>query len=112
MPEPTLFLRIDFAEGCRLGPGKIALLEAIARHGSISAAARDLGMGYRTAWLLIESLNAMFIEPVVTTAPGRRDGGAAVTAFGTTVIDAFRRMEDLSRAALDTEMATLRHQLK
>jgi molybdate transport system regulatory protein len=112
MDEPNLFLRIDFAEGSRLGPGKIALLEVISRTGSIAAAARELGMGYRTAWLLIDSLNSMFVEPVVTTLPGRRDGGSEVTDFGKEVIGSFHRMEDLSRAAIRNEIATLRRKLK
>ena len=112
MDEANLFLRIDFAEGSRLGPGKVALLEAIVRQGSIAAAARELGMGYRTAWLLIDSLNTMFVEPVVTTLPGRRDGGTEVTVFGNQLIATFHRMEELNRAAIRAEVATLRRKLK
>ena len=110
--ETKLFLRIDFAEGVRIGPGKIALLEAVAHHRSIAAAARELGMGYRTAWLLIDSLNAMFDQQLVSTQPGRRDGGSQVTLFGQQVIAAFRRMEVLSRDAIHAEVATLRRKLK
>ena len=112
MDEATVFLRIDFAEGSRLGPGKVALLEAVSRHGSIAAAARELGMGYRTAWLLVDSLNTMFDEPVITTSPGRRDGGTEITVFGRQLIAAFHRMEDLSRAAIHAEVAALRAKLK
>jgi molybdate transport system regulatory protein len=112
MTRPSLFLRIDFAEGSRLGPGKIALLEAVQRLGSISAAARELGMGYRTAWLLIDSLNSMFRESVVTTQPGRRDGASTLTPFGARLILRFRRMEELSREAIDSELAALRRVLK
>jgi molybdate transport system regulatory protein len=111
MRDTNLFLRIDFAEGSRLGPGKVALLEVVARTGSIAAAARELGMGYRTAWLLIDSLNSMFAEPVVTTLPGRRDGGSEVTDFGKTVIGSFHRMEDLARAAIRDEITALRRKL-
>jgi hypothetical protein len=39
-------IRIDLANGDRIGPGKIALLEAIRTKGSISEAARHLGMAY------------------------------------------------------------------
>ena len=112
MEKVTVFLRVDFAEGCRLGPGKIALLEAIDRHSSIAAAARELGMGYRTAWLLGDSLNVMFVEPVVATQPGRREGGTTVTKFGEHVIERFRRMEELSRKAIQTEITALRRALK
>ncbi len=112
MDQTNLFLRIDFSQGSRLGPGKIAILEAIAKHGSIASAARELGMGYRKAWLLVESLNSMFVEPVVTTLPGRRDGGSLVTDFGREVIGAFHRMEASSRAAVSDEIASLRRKLK
>ena len=75
-------IRIDLGAGVSLGPGKIALIEAILRTGSISAAAREIGMSYRRAWLHVDALNRMFAEPSVVTSPGRRGGGAEVTAFG------------------------------
>ncbi len=53
-------LRFDFDETRRLGPGKVSLLEAIQRHGSIAGAGRDFGMSYRRAWLLVDELNRMF----------------------------------------------------
>ena len=112
MVEANIFLRVDFAEGSRLGPGKVALLEAISRHGSIAAAARELGMGYRTAWLLIDSLNSMFAEPVISTQPGRRDGGTLVTDFGKQVIASFHRMEELCREAVRSEIVPLKRKLK
>ena len=66
-----------------LGPGKIDLLEGIARKGSISAAAREMDMSYRRAWLLVEAMNQMFARPLVVAAPGgARGGGAQVTEFG------------------------------
>ena len=112
MDDIDLFLRIDFARGSRLGPGKVALLEAISRHRSIAAAARELGMGYRTAWLLIDSLNSLFVEPVIRTLPGRRDGGTEVTAFGAQLIASFHKMEELSRKAIHAEVAGLRRKLR
>ena len=112
MEKTKLFLRLDLAENARLGPGKIALLEGIGRHGSIAAAARELGMGYRTAWLLIDSLNSMFIEAVVTTLPGRRDGATHLTDFGLQLIARFRRMEALSQTAIKAEIAAIRRKLK
>jgi len=50
MAGPRLSIRIDLASGDRIGPGKIALLEAIRSTGSISAGARLLGMSYRRCW--------------------------------------------------------------
>ena len=68
-----LTLRLDFRPDQAIGHGKIGLLEAVRDQGSISAAARKMGMSYRRAWLLIDELNAMFAQPVIlTTHDGRR----------------------------------------
>lgn len=91
--RPHVTVRLDLRLDARLGPGKIALLEAIAREGSISAAARALGMSYRRAWLLVDGLNRMFREPAVETRPGRARGGARVTAFGEKLVAAYRAIE-------------------
>ena len=81
MAAARLSIRIDLAGDIRIGPGKIALLEAIRTTGSISAAARSLGMSYRRAWLLVEEINNSLREPAVTAASGgRHGGGAAITA--------------------------------
>jgi len=94
-----LTLRIDFDDGRRLGPGKIALLEAIAAHASIAAAGRAHAMSYRRAWLLVDELNGMFDAPLVATRPGGVNGGGAeLTARGRTIValyrDAERKMRD------------------
>ncbi len=58
------------------------MLEAIRRDGSLSQAARSLGMSYRRAWLLIESLNSYFQEPVtLATKGGKGGGGVTITKF-------------------------------
>lgn len=91
---PSLRIRVDIAPGQWIGPGKAQLMDEIARSGSISAAARAMDMSYRRAWLLVETLNAMFGEPLVaTTAGGRRGGGAALTARGAKVLAAYRTIE-------------------
>ena len=80
MPGPMaarLSIRIDLPGGRRVGPGKIRLLELIDETGSISAAGRAMAMSYRRAWLLVESLNTGFREPVVDAQPGGRHGGGA-----------------------------------
>ncbi len=77
-----------------IGPGKADLLEVIARTGSIAAAGREMGMSYRRAWQLVETLNALFRAPVVESVRGGPGGGgASLTATGRTVLDAYRRME-------------------
>jgi molybdate transport system regulatory protein len=75
MPHsPRLSIRLDLANGDRIGPGKIALLEAIRSKGSITVAAEHLGMSYRRAWLLIQAINATLQQPAVATATGGTGG--------------------------------------
>lgn len=93
-----LTIRIHFAEGERLGPGKVSLLEAIETTGTITAAAKSLGMSYRRAWLLIEETNALFRKAAVETAHGgTKGGGAQLTPFGREIVTRFRRIEDALR---------------
>jgi molybdate transport system regulatory protein len=93
-----LSIRIDLACGLRIGPGKIDLLEAIRVTGSITAAARSLGMSYRRAWLLVEELNVGLREPVVRAESGGRNGGGAnLTEVGERVVSLYREIE--ARAA-------------
>ena len=93
----SLSLRIDLPHG-RIGPGKIELLEAIGREGSISAAGRALGMSYRRAWELVDAMNRLLGSAVVeATVGGRRGGGAALTPAGRKLVADYRAIE---RAAL------------
>lgn len=99
-------LRIVMGEGLILGPGKVDLIEAIDRSGSISAAARTMGMSYRRAWLLVDALNHMFNRPLVVAASGgSHGGGAQVTGFGRDVAAAYRRIEERTRSAILEELA-------
>jgi molybdate transport system regulatory protein len=103
-----LSIRLDLANGRRIGPGKIALLEAIRDEGSISAAARHLGMAYRTAWLLVEQINEALREPAVTTATGgQRGGGATVTSVGEQVIALYRAIEELTGTSAREEFQAI-----
>lgn len=101
MSAPHIRFRIDFAEHSNVGPGKIALLEAIQTRGSLTAAARALGMSYRRAWMLLASLNDSFNLPVsVATTGGRNGGGVELTEFGLNLIGTYRALEaDIERAA-------------
>ena len=91
---PALRIRVDIAPGCSVGPGKISLLEAIEREGSLSVAAKRLGLSYRRAWNLLADLNSSFAEAVVATAVGgARGGGARVTDYGRALIVEFRALE-------------------
>ena len=91
---PRVRIRVDIGPGCAVGPGKISLLEAVTKVGSLSLAARELGMSYRRAWLLLDELNRAFDEPVATTAVGGvRGGGATVTDRGLELIREYRVLE-------------------
>jgi molybdate transport system regulatory protein len=91
---PVIRIRIDFADNVHVGPGKVALLEAIKSTGSISDAARSLGMSYRRAWMLINSLKQGFSEAVtISAAGGAGGGGARVTSFGSSLIKQYRTLE-------------------
>jgi molybdate transport system regulatory protein len=91
---PVIRIRIDFAADVHVGPGKIALLEAIKSTGSISDAARTLGMSYRRAWMLINSLKQGFSEAVtVSSTGGAGGGGARLTSFGASLVRQYRMLE-------------------
>ena len=98
-------IRILIGAVVAIGPGKADLLEAIGRSGSISAAGREMGMSYRRAWLLVDSLNAAFAEPLVETATGgNRGGGARLSDYGREVLRRYRAMESTAEKAVADEL--------
>jgi molybdate transport system regulatory protein len=106
LKTPNIRFRIDFAEDANIGPGKIALLEAIKERGSLSDAARACGLSYRRGWLLLDSLNKSFDTPsTISAVGGRGGGGAQVTAFGLLLIERYRALEsqisDISHESLN-----------
>jgi len=104
--DTRLTLRVDFGSSRSIGPGKIRLLEAIDRTGSISQAGKSLGMSYRRAWLLIDDMNRCFRDAVVTAKPGgSKGGGASLTGFGAALVDDYRAIE---RAAANAAKKRLR----
>lgn len=101
-------LRIDFGPRSSIGPGKITLLERIEASGSLSQAARELGMSYRRAWLLLDDLNHALVEPVTTASVGGVGGGGArLTPFGRKLIAAYREIEHASYDAAASRLAGL-----
>jgi molybdate transport system regulatory protein len=103
-----LFIRCVEGE-VRLGPGKIRLLELIAEHGSISEAARVMGMSYRRAWTLVAELNQSFRQPVTTAQTGGKGGGhATLTPFGDELVRRYRAIEHDAAAAVADELERLR----
>ena len=100
-----LTLRVMGRRAPAMGPGKAELIERIAETGSISAAARAMGMSYRRAWQLVEALNRDYRERVVDTATGgKRGGGARVTPFGREILALFRSMEEKASAAIASDL--------
>src|SRR6516164_867920 len=105
---PRLTLRIDFDAGRAVGPGKIKLMELIDKHGSISEAGRQMGMSYRRAWLLVDSLNRCFRGPVVASQHGgQQGGGASLTKFGHAVVHHYRAVESAAVKAGATHIRAL-----
>ena len=98
-------IRIMFRKAIAMGPGKADLLRAIDETGSISAAARQMEMSYRRAWLLVDTMNQAFKSPVVVTLTGgRAGGGAAVTEFGKEVLQRYSDMEAKASASVAKEL--------
>jgi molybdate transport system regulatory protein len=114
-PTPRVQFRLRIAAGTDIavGPGKIELLEAIAKTGSITAAARALGMSYRRAWLLVDTMNRCFKQPVVEAeAGGKRGGGTRLTLSGARAVRHYRRIEHLAARAATGEIRALKRLLR
>lgn len=107
-PKVQFRLRIYRDESIAIGPGKIALLEAVAQTGSISAAARGIGMSYRRAWLLIDETNQALSSPAVGTATGgTKGGGATLTPIGEELVKRYRAMESTALTAAAKDIAAM-----
>lgn len=103
--RPVPRVRILLGAAIAMGPGKADLLDAIAEAGSISAAARRLGMSYRRAWMLVDTMNRCFRSPLVSAAKGgQHGGGAQLTDFGRDVLQRYRQMEAHAAAAIAGDM--------
>ena len=113
MDATRLTLRVDFGANRSIGPGKIRLLEAVEKTGSISQAGRALGMSYRRAWLLIDDMNRCFRQAVVRARPGgSQGGGAALTKFGAELVQDYRAIEAAATAAAKSRLRGLESELR
>ena len=93
---PVLKIKIQIYCGdeIAMGPGKADLLDAIVAEGSISGAARKLGMSYRRAWLLVDAMNRCWKDPLVETMPGGAvRGGARLTPYGRGILVLYRSLQ-------------------
>jgi molybdate transport system regulatory protein len=103
-------IRVTAGEVIAIGPGKIDLLEAIDRTGSITAAAKQLDMSYRRAWMLLDQLNGALQRPAVDSAKGgHHGGGSALTEEGRRLVALYRRIEARAASAC---RADIRHLLE
>jgi molybdate transport system regulatory protein len=106
-------LRVMHGKTIALGPGKADVLAAIARTGSLSQAARDLGMSYRRLWLLVDTMNQCFLLPLVETQTGgAQGGGTALTETGIQVLQHYRAIDAQTRQAIAAESVQLMALLK
>lgn len=103
-----LKLTLVLNSGARIGPGKAALLESVRDTGSISAAARAMGMDYKRAWLLVDSINRAFDTPAVERLTGGpRGGGASLTTFGEELLARYRRLQDAAAELATDDLKAL-----
>lgn len=93
-------MRVTIGDVIAIGPGKIALLEAVDQTGSITAAAKSLGMSYRRAWILLDEMNRALRRPAVGSAKGGADGGrSTLTDEGRQLVVLYRRIEETAATA-------------
>jgi molybdate transport system regulatory protein len=110
---PVARLRIVLGGDIALGPGKADLMEGIRDTGSIAAAGRRMGMSYKQAWLLVETMNSCFTRPLVAAVKGgERGGGARLTPLGEDVLRRFRRMQASSARATAKDLAALKRVMR
>ena len=108
VPSVQFRLRIVRGDDIAVGPGKVDLLEAIAATGSITAAAKSLGMSYRRAWLLVDTMNRCFATSVVAAETGgTRGGGARLTPLGSDVVRRYRTAEAKAAEGAAADLAAL-----
>ncbi|EKF61533.1 putative ModE family transcriptional regulator [Agrobacterium albertimagni AOL15] len=105
-PHPRFRFRLLLGQSIAVGPGKADLLAAIAETGSISAAGRSMGMSYKKAWHLVDTMNKCFKTPLIETSKGGKGyGGATLTPLGQEVLSRYRAIEAKAFAAVTDELA-------
>lgn len=116
-----LSIRLRLGRKARIGPGKVALLESIARSGDLGLAAQAMGMSPRRAWLLVDSLNQAFDQPVVeawtnpagapSPEPSTQPPRLALTELGHRLIAAYRAVEAITAQAVTQQFSALEARL-
>lgn len=107
-PTVAFRMRVMLGDTIAIGPGKVALLEAIRDHGSISRAAKSLEMSYRRAWVLLQEINQSMRVPAVSSDQGGQHGGGSVlTPEGEAVIRLYRTIEQQAMDGSATQIRDL-----
>ena len=113
MTKSSLKIRVTNGNLIAMGPGKADLLEAIDTSGSISAAAKQMGMSYRRAWELVDVMNKCFKQPLVLSSPGgQHGGGAQLTEFGYLILKTYRDLVVKAEIATSAEFELINAHLK
>jgi len=108
--SPTIglsHLRITLSDSFYIGPGRADLMELIAETGSISEAAKRMGMSYKRAWGLVQALNEGFGAPLVEASRGGAAQGASLTEAGREVLERYRGMQEATRKAIARDVEAL-----
>ena len=101
--------RVYIGDNIAIGPGKIDLLRLVGETRSISAAGRALGIPYKRAWLLLDTLNQGFGRPLFETATGGKGGGGAkLTPLGQELLARYAELEERINAASVPELEALK----
>lgn len=107
--QAALTVRVDLGAHGYLGPGKVTLMELISKHGSISAAGKEMGMSYRRAWMLVDEINRIFREPLVEKQTGGSGGGGArLSSLGRDVVGRYRAIESAAATATAADLRALK----
>lgn len=90
------------------GPGRLQLLKLIQETGSISKAAKDMGMSYKKAWRMVDEMNTFGGSPyVITSKGGLQGGGTEIAERGKQMMEAYRRLDEKLRAVIEQETEIL-----
>jgi len=112
-PAVQTRLRVRAGDQIALGPGKVELLDLVWHTGSITEAAKQMGMSYMRAWTLIKTMNACFKEPLVEAVRGgKQGGGARLTETGRAARALYQRMEKSCLSAMKADWAALKKLLR
>jgi len=99
---------IEAGDNVLVGEGRVKLLKAIDTEGSLSKAAKSIGMSYKKAWTLVDAVNKSAKETVVIkTVGGSKGGGTVITPYGKKLMEAFENINKNCWAFLDQQLKVL-----